>query len=683
MKNLKHIFLFLTFFVSLFGFSQTTAFSETFESGNSLILVNGSQTNKWYRGTLSGYCNGIQGLAISNNNSTYQYVHTTSVVHAYFDVAIPAGATSPTLSFSRKVGGESGYDDLRIWSIVVNSTTPVAGTQLTTSGSNRVLLGTIQGSAVCSSTSYTLPNALAGTTRRIVFTWRNDASGGTTPAAIDDILFTYVLPSCAVPTSLTSSSVATTTATISWAAASPAPSNGYQYFLSTSSSAPTAGTTPTGSTAAGTTSVNLSSLNLGTQYYFWVRSNCGGTQSTWAGSSNFTTTIPPPSNDACSGATNLPCGTSGLAGTTVGAVSETAPNSSTLGTMGVWYSFAGTDQQTTITVVQSLDTRLLVLTSSTGSCGGTYTTIANVDNITSSNETATFTANSGTNYFVYIGYYTNGANTGTFTISRSCVTPPSNNNCSGATALTVNSGTSCTTSTNGTTIGATQSAAACSGTADDDVWYSFVANGNRQTLTVTPGTLTNAVLQVYSGSCAGLVSLACVNNTTGSSAETVTVEGLVVGTTYFVRVHSNGNGTGQGTFTICATTPCTTPTTAGTLTANKTSTVVNDAVVYTTSGNAGSITKLEWSYDNFTTIAGTQNNPANPFTMWWNVQQPIVYVRTTSVSGTCPAGVTTPVSVNLSLAPLFIPLNTYISTGRPAVILILYSSISPQSYPTE
>jgi hypothetical protein len=461
-------------------------------------------------------------------------------------------------------------------------------------------------------------------------------------------------PSCTSPTSLTSSSIATTTATISWTAASPAPSSGYQYFLSTSSSAPTAGTTPTGSTAAGVTSVNLSSLNSGTQYYFWVRSNCGGSQSSWAGSSTFTTTIPPPSNDACSGATNLPCGTSGLAGTTVGAVSETAPNASTLGTMGVWYSFAGTDQQTTITVVQSLDTRLLVLTSSTGACGGTYTTIANVDNITSSNETATFAANSGTTYFVYIGYYTNGTNTGTFTISRSCTTPPSNNNCSGATALTVNTGSSCTTSTNGTTVGATQSSTACSGTADDDVWYSFVANGNRQTLTVTPGTLTNAVLQVYSGSCAGLVSLACVNNTTGSSAETVTVEGLVAGTTYFVRVHSNGNGTGQGTFTICATTPCTTPTVAGTLAANKTSTTVNDAVVYTTSGNAGSITKLEWSYDNFATVAGTQNNPANPFTMWLNVQQSIVYVRTTSVSGNCPAGVTTPVAVNLSLAPEYV-----------------------------
>jgi len=458
-------------------------------------------------------------------------------------------------------------------------------------------------------------------------------------------------PSCTSPTSLSSSSVATTTATISWAAASPAPSNGYQYFLSTSSSAPTSGTTPTGSTAAGVTSVNLSSLNSGTQYYFWVRSNCGGSQSSWAGSSTFTTTIPPPSNDLCSGATNLPCGTSNLAGTTVGTVSETAPNASTSGTRGVWYSFAGDGQQTTITVVQSLNTRLLVLTSSTGSCGGTYTTVANVDNTTSTNETATFTANSGTNYFVYVGYWTSGTNTGTFTISRTCTSPPSNNNCSSAPALTINSGTSCGSSTNGTTVGANQSISACAGTADDDVWYSFVANGTSQTITVTPGTMSDAVLQVFSGTCAGLTSLVCVDNTLGSSAETTTVTGLTNGVTYYVRVHSYGNGTGQGTFSICATTPCSTPTTAGTLSANKTSTVVNDGVVYTTTGNGGSITKLEWSFDNFTTVAGTVNNPANPYTFCLNVQQPTAYVRVTSINGTCPAGITNIVSVNLTSAP--------------------------------
>ena len=132
-----------------------------------------------------------------------------------------------------------------------------------------------------------------------------------------------------------------------------------------------------------------------------------------------------PSNDACSGATNLPCASGTISGTTVGAISETAPNASTSGTMGVWYSFTGDGGSTTLTVVQtSLDTRLLVMTSNTNACGGTYTTIANQDLITSSNETATFNTVNGTNYYVYVGYYTSGLITGTFTISRTCVAPP-------------------------------------------------------------------------------------------------------------------------------------------------------------------------------------------------------------------------------------------------------------------
>jgi hypothetical protein len=114
-------------------------------------------------------------------------------------------------------------------------------------------------------------------------------------------------------------------------------------------------------------------------------------------------------------------------------------------------------------------------------------------------------------------------------------------NCSSAPSLTVNSGTSCTSPTNGTTVGATQSSTSCAGTADDDVWYSFVATQTSQIITVTPGTMSDAVFQVYSGTCSGLTSLACIDNTLGSSSETTTVTSLTIGSTYYVRVHSYGD----------------------------------------------------------------------------------------------------------------------------------------------
>lgn len=135
-------------------------------------------------------------------------------------------------------------------------------------------------------------------------------------------------------------------------------------------------------------------------------------------------------------------------------------------------------------------------------------------------------------------------------------TPPLvNDNCSGAIAMTVNGSTTCTTTTSGTTVGGTQSVAACSGTADEDVWYKFTATQASHDLRETPGTIGDAVVQLYSGTCASLTSISCIDNYSVSD-ETYSATGLTSGNTYYVRVHSYGNGTGQGTFTMCVTSPC-------------------------------------------------------------------------------------------------------------------------------
>lgn len=102
-------------------------------------------------------------------------------------------------------------------------------------------------------------------------------------------------PACPnLPTALTSSAFLPTGATISWTAPSPVPGSGYEYYYSTSSTAPTVSTTPSGSTGAGVVTANLTSLTPSTLYYFWVRSNCNGTdKSAWVGSATFTTACNP------------------------------------------------------------------------------------------------------------------------------------------------------------------------------------------------------------------------------------------------------------------------------------------------------------------------------------------------------------------------------------------------------
>lgn len=85
---------------------------------------------------------------------------------------------------------------------------------------------------------------------------------------------------CSTPTNITATTTMTE-ATLSWTAPASAPASGYQYYYSTSSTPPTATTTPTGSVTSGTT-VTLNQLTTGQTYYFWVRSNCGGSsQSFW------------------------------------------------------------------------------------------------------------------------------------------------------------------------------------------------------------------------------------------------------------------------------------------------------------------------------------------------------------------------------------------------------------------
>ena len=146
----------------------------------------------------------------------------------------------------------------------------------------------------CNATSWTYVNDILGTE-----TWNVTLTAGVAYYFMMDdedisvntgTISVACLASCLPPTALTSSSITSTTATISWTAASPEPSSGYQYYVSTSSTAPVAETLPTGSVGAGITTANLTGLTANTTHYYWVRSNCGGSgTSTWAGSSNFYT----------------------------------------------------------------------------------------------------------------------------------------------------------------------------------------------------------------------------------------------------------------------------------------------------------------------------------------------------------------------------------------------------------
>ncbi|RTQ44727.1 T9SS type A sorting domain-containing protein [Hymenobacter gummosus] len=142
---------------------------------------------------------------------------------------------------------------------------------------------------------------------------------------------------------------------------------------------------------------------------------------------------------------------------------------------------------------------------------------------------------------------------------------PANDDCAGATALTV--GTSCANTTV-SVVGATVSPASvpapgCFTGAVNDVWYTLTvpANGIVQvnTSAASGSGVTDTGLALYSGSCGALTAIGCNDNAGANNFSQVRATGLTPGATVYVRAWQVG-GT-PGTFSICATTdpPCPAP----------------------------------------------------------------------------------------------------------------------------
>jgi len=317
----------------------------------------------------------------------------------------------------------------------------------------------------------------------------------------------------------------------------------------------------------GTETTTFTTVN-GTTYYvyvaYWYSAGASTDVGTFTISRSCTTPPPPVTNDEPCTAISLTVGSicTYASYTNIGSTSTsgvTAPGCASYSGGDVWFSVVVPSNG-----ILDIDTSTGTMLDSgmaiyTGTCSSL--TLLACDDDSSANGAMSYLNASaltpGSTLFIRIWEYGND-NLGTFGICVTTPPPPVNNECSAPTNLTVNTGETCTTSTSGTTYGASQSQVACIGSgADDDVWYQFTATGARHTVTVTPNTLNNAVFQVFSGSCGSLTSIACINNTTGSTAETTTLSGLSIGATYIVRVHSNNaNVASQGTFSICVTTPC-------------------------------------------------------------------------------------------------------------------------------
>jgi uncharacterized repeat protein (TIGR02543 family) len=167
---------------------EAPVFTGDFESATSgWVFVNGSQTNQWIVGTATA-ASGSKSAYISNDEASNTYSrNSSSVVHLYHDVFFTPSTAGYLLSFDWKGAGESGYDFMGVY-LVETSVNPEAGALLSSSNELSRAFGGGNSSATWRHASLTLPSSYSGTTKRLVFTWRNDGSDGTQPPiAIDNV----------------------------------------------------------------------------------------------------------------------------------------------------------------------------------------------------------------------------------------------------------------------------------------------------------------------------------------------------------------------------------------------------------------------------------------------------------------------------------------------------------------
>jgi gliding motility-associated-like protein len=537
-------------------------YSQNFDSGaHGLSLNNGTQPNKWVVGSATSN-SPANSLYISNDNGvTNGYnVSAASVVQAYRDITIPAGAGEISVQFDYKTVGETGWDYIRVW-MVPTTFVPTPGTQITAAavGAGAVQLGAEhQNSPAWTTISYDTPvAAYQNQNRRLVFEWRNDGILGAQPAgAIDNISVNVV--TCPKPQNLAAINVTNTAATLDWTEPGAATSWEVTYMPAAGAAVPTTPGTPVTTTEF---TPAPGALVYGTQYVFYVRSNCGGTAglSKWAGPFAFALK---PLNDECATPTTvltnpaLVC-TNTATGTFTGGTASTQTNTCG-GTANedIWFEFVATHTAHIFTISNAVGNDTFIYHAVySGACGALTQVVCGTGNTSVANNLVI-----GQTYKVRVWTWNGTTVAPANTTFQLCITtpppPPANDPCSGAIAVPVNPTLVCQDTVPGTVYSATASpeSSTCLGTEDDDIWFTFVATNTTHRISMLNFTgtgTTDLVHGLFTGpNCASLTQMYC------SDPNESWANGLVVGQTYYIRIWTWTATAGQtSAFQVCVGTP--------------------------------------------------------------------------------------------------------------------------------
>lgn len=398
---------------------------------------------------------------------------------------------------------------------------------------------------------------------RITYTGAVDPCGNTTYGETEDYLFNVLPePFCAYPGGLNVTNLTPTDAQLNWNTITGAVNYFVRYKPVADPGTALTWVTPT-VVAAPTNFLAIAGLTANTQYEFQIQTDCGSTPFGFSPSSTFLTpcgnTICPANaiqegevcgtdvNGGCNMAvpfyTPIECGDT-ICGTSWadGGTRDTD-----------WFTFTLT-QPSTVTWTVDAEFPMVIgfvdasqgcaapqffnLNTTTGLCGNTFS----VDNLAAGTWWTFIAPNA------FTGYPCGTSNNYVASINCVPLVVAANDECVGALPAVWN--TTCNPIT-GTVDNATQSLTGCSGTANDDVWYSFVATNTTGVIEVAGSASFDPVIELFDA-CFGN-SLQCIDNNFGvGTIESGIMTGLTIGNTYYVRIYDAGLGIPATTsFTLC------------------------------------------------------------------------------------------------------------------------------------